>query len=75
MGAANGTEDENMSTLAFAPNPLPVPRVSRAAQALRSLMALWEHGEADPEEESDEDLMVMLSGMVPDPCSGITDEA
>jgi hypothetical protein len=36
----------------------------RTATALRSLMQLWEQDAGAEEEESDTELMVMLSGMV-----------
>jgi hypothetical protein len=36
----------------------------RTASALRSLMRLWEQEAALEEEQSDTELMVMLSGMV-----------
>jgi len=38
--------------------------VSRSASALRSLMQSWEQESPADEEESETDLMVLLSGMV-----------
>jgi hypothetical protein len=43
--------------------PLPVPS-DRSAAALRSLMRSWERDGVVDEEESETELMVLLSGMV-----------
>jgi hypothetical protein len=43
--------------------PLPARR-NRAASALRSLARDWEHEGVGQEDESETDLMVLLSGMV-----------
>ena len=64
--AANLTTLEtNMITSKFDDNeilPLPVPS-DRSAAALRSLMRDWERDGVD-EDESESELMVLLSGMV-----------
>lgn len=44
--------------------PHPAEVVGRTAAALRSLMQSWEQEVAVEEEESEAELMVMLSGMV-----------
>ncbi len=54
-------------TIAIAANnvfPHPAQTAERTATALRSLMQLWEQEAGVEEEESDTELMVMLSGMV-----------
>lgn len=54
-------------TIAIAANnvfPHPAQATGRTATALRSLMQLWEQEAGVEEEESDTELMVMLSGMV-----------
>ena len=55
-----------MTTAAFelTAYPRPAEVVGRTAAALRSLMQSWEHEGAADEEESEAELMVMLSGMV-----------
>ena len=55
-----------MTTAVLAANAFTVPAQAacRTATALRSLMQLWEQEAVADEEESDSELMVMLSGMV-----------
>ena len=55
-----------MTTATFDSNVIPHPARadSRSAAALRSLMQSWEEEVAADEEESETDLMVLLSGMV-----------
>lgn len=53
----------------FAPQP---PRVTgRTALALRSLMQIWEE-ELDDDQESETELMVLLSGMVSPQATALT---
>ena len=54
-----------MNTVALTVEPF-FPSVSRVAKpsALRSLMQMWEDEAVPEEEESEAELMVMLSGMV-----------
>lgn len=56
-----------MTSLALTPNAMPDVPMGRTARALRSLMSLFERGEAEADLDQEEDLMVMLSGMVPMP--------
>ncbi len=55
-----------MTTATFDSSVIPNPARgdSRSAAALRSLMQSWEQEEATDEEESETELMVLLSGMV-----------
>jgi hypothetical protein len=54
-----------MSPLTMNAGPAPAVGPSRAAGALLSLMSFYEHGEGlDEGEESETELMVLLSGMV-----------
>jgi hypothetical protein len=56
----------NMTTATFESNAIPHPARagSRSAAALRSLMQSWEDEAASDEDESETELMVLLSGMV-----------
>ncbi len=64
-----------MTTATFESNV--IPRLargdSRSAAALRSLMQSWEQEEATDEEESETELMVLLSGMVSPDISSLGD--
>jgi len=55
-----------MSSIALHADPfLPqLARATRTASALQSLMRMWEQETPAEEEESETELMVMLSGMV-----------
>lgn len=55
-----------MTTATFESNMIarPAPSGSRSASALHSLMQSWEEEAATDEEESETELMVLLSGMV-----------
>lgn len=55
-----------MTTATFDSNVIlhPTPAGSRSATALRSLMQSWEQEGAIDEDESETELMVLLSGMV-----------
>ena len=55
-----------MTTATFEANVIahPARAASRSAAALRSLMQAWEQEVAGDEEESEAELMVLLSGMV-----------
>jgi hypothetical protein len=55
-----------MTTATFDSNVIPHPARtgSRSATALRSLMQSWEEEVATDENESETELMVLLSGMV-----------
>ena len=55
-----------MTTAIFGSNVIhhPVRTGTRSATALRSLMQSWEEEVATDEEESETELMVLLSGMV-----------
>jgi len=56
----------------FFPRPIAAP--GRTAAALQSLMQDWEREEALEEQESETDLMVMLSGMVSPSATSLGDE-
>jgi len=64
-----------MSTAALNPAPLfpPIAAGARTAGALQSLMRMWEDTPAE-EEESEAELMVMLSGMVGSHATSLDDE-
>jgi hypothetical protein len=55
-----------MATSTFSSNVIPHPARAggRSATALRSLMQSWEQEVATDEDESETELMVLLSGMV-----------
>jgi hypothetical protein len=53
-----------MTTATFASIPHPARGSSRSGAALRSLMQSWEQEIPADEEESETELMVLLSGMV-----------
>jgi hypothetical protein len=52
------------AVLETAPFAFPAQAAGRTAAALRSLMQIWEQETVSEDEESDSELMVMLSGMV-----------
>jgi hypothetical protein len=56
----------------FFPRPISAP--GRTAAALQTLMQDWEREEAAEQEESETDLMVMLSGMVSPSATLLGDE-
>jgi hypothetical protein len=64
-----------MTTATFDSNVIPQPARgdSRSAAALRSLMQSWEEEVATDEDESETELMVLLSGMVSPEISLLSD--
>jgi hypothetical protein len=52
------------ATIALEPFAPEIRTASRARNALRSLMQMWEQEPTQDEPESEVELMVMLSGMV-----------
>ena len=52
----------------------PAQGTGRAAAALRSLMQIWEEEVSVEEEESETELMVLLSGMVSPEATALGDE-
>jgi hypothetical protein len=54
--------------------PEPAHAVGRTAAALRSLMQSWEQEVVVEEEESEAELMVMLSGMVGSHATALGDD-
>ena len=66
MTANLNTLEKNMITSTFDENEIVAPPVARhrAASALRRLVRDWERNGALDEEESETELMVLLSGMV-----------
>jgi hypothetical protein len=67
--------ETNMTTASFDSNVIPYPAraVSRSETALRSLMESWEQEVATDEDESETELMVLLSGMVSPEISLLSD--
>ncbi|HEU5283870.1 MAG TPA: hypothetical protein VFU53_08655 [Burkholderiales bacterium] len=65
-----------MSSIALHADPF-LPQLApgtRTASALRSLMRMWEQETPAEEEESETELMVMLSGMVGGYATSLGDE-
>jgi hypothetical protein len=65
-----------MSSIALHADPF-LPQfapATRTASALQSLMRMWEQEAPAEEEESETELMVMLSGMVGSHATGLGDE-
>jgi hypothetical protein len=65
-----------MSSIALHADPFP-PQLApgtRSASALQSLMRMWEQETPAEEEESEAELMVMLSGMVGSHATSLGDE-
>lgn len=65
-----------MSSIALHTDPFlpPFAPATRTAGALQSLMRMWEQEAPAEEEESETELMVMLSGMVGSHATSLGDE-
>ena len=65
-----------MSSIALHADPFPpqFAPTARTANALQSLMRMWEQETSAEEEESETELMVMLSGMVGSHATRLGDE-